>query len=148
MRNLLRTILCFVVVLSVTTSCDKEDAIDIPIQTISQGSLGGDEGISKQNIVITSELEWLQLEEAISRVDQFTKTEIDFSEYHIIAVFDEVRYNGNWNIEVTRIAEYPDRIVVNVKVHHPSGIAAPQIITQPYHIVKIPISSKRIEFNI
>jgi hypothetical protein len=117
---------------------------------IAQGVLhgNGQEGISKQNTVITTETEWENLQTAMNTVnnvtDGFAETDIDFSKYQIIAVFDEIRPNGGWTIDITDITEYTDSIVVsytNLEIGNGT-----KVITQPFYIVKIPKSNKMIVF--
>ena len=77
--------------------------------------------------------------------ETFIETEIKFSEYMIIAVFDEVKSNGGWSIDITNIEQQANRIsitVTNLKTGNASSV-----ITQPYQIVKIPVSDKEIVFE-
>jgi hypothetical protein len=121
------------------TDKEKEESC-MPFIHIADGDLTGNEGIPQQKIVITTQEEWKSLKTEMSkeRTKDFCETEVDFGKYLIIAVFDEIRNSGGWRIEVTCVAEHPDKIVVTVKAHYLGWLIAPEIITQPYHIVKIP----------
>ena len=121
----------------------------LPFTTIGKGILGGSEGISKQDIIINTKDKWENLKTAmgVQVTNSFIETEIDFDKYQVIAVFDEVRSTGGWEIVITKITEHTEDHVVNVKVNIPSGMAVPLLVTQPYHIVKIPKVLKTIEFK-
>ena len=134
------------------TACDKKEKDKCePFVLIGQGSLhgNGSEGIPEQNIVISTQEEWEILMTTIgeNEVKYFSETEIDFDEYQIIAAFDKVRGQGGWSIDITCITEYSDKIVATVLVKNNNKVVAPTVITQPYHIVKVPISMKRIDFK-
>lgn len=128
-------------------SCEKDDKQKLPIMIIGGGNGGG--GIDpKQDKVIKSQKEWESLLMALpkSEVDYFSETEIDFNIYIIIVIIDKVRPSTGWSFYVSCIIEYYDRIVVTVNVKAPSGIAL-TVLTQPYQIVKIPVTTKSIEFH-
>jgi hypothetical protein len=139
-------------------ACDKyEQPIDeefpktITPVLIAQGELygNGDEGIPQQNIIITTSTEWHDLISKIKSrndniTDSFTEIDIDFTQYQIIAVFDDIKGNGGWSIDIIDITEYADSIVVTCKNKETGNET--RIITQPFQIVKIPTSSKNIIF--
>ena len=118
---------------------------------IAQGEFKGQSG-TKQNLVIKTQEEWDKLvtlittKNSVNNVsNNFTEMEIDFSTYQIIAVFDEVKNNDGWSIDITDVIEFSDSIVVsilNLKKGDDTYVA-----TQPYHIVKIPVSEKKIVFQ-
>ena len=128
-------------------SCEKKENC-MPFIHITDGDLTGNEGIPQQKIVITTQEEWKNLKTAMGkeRTKDFCETEVDFGKYMIIAVFDEIRNSGGLRIEVACITEHFDKIVVTVKAYYLGWLIAPEIITQPYHIVKIPTSAKSVEF--
>jgi hypothetical protein len=123
----------------------------ITVNTIAQGTLhgGGREGFSKQNLVIKTQAEWEQLKTAINKVNQetdhFLETDIDFSVYQAIAAFEEVKGNGGWSIDIANITESPDSVIVSIQNVKKGN--ATSVITQPYHIVKMPTSEKKIVFH-
>ncbi|MDR2407214.1 MAG: protease complex subunit PrcB family protein [Bacteroidales bacterium] len=118
---------------------------------IAQGVLYGNgrEGITKQNSVITTATDWEDLQTAMNSInnvtDSFTETNIDFSKYQIIAVFDNIRFNDGWTIAITDIIVYRDSIVVTIQNIEKGNTDF--IITQPYYIVKIPLSEIPIIFH-
>ncbi len=124
----------------------KEDIV-----LIGKGNLygSGSEGIEKQNLIVTSPEEWKDLlnkMNAVNKVsDSFSETDIDFSEYTVIAVFDEIKNSGGHSLNLV-IQETKDKILVEVLRKGPNGIAT-SVMTQPYYIVKIPKPSLPIVFE-
>jgi len=118
---------------------------------ISKGDIFGDgeEGITEQNSIISDETTWTNLINQIDSVnnisDSFSETDIDFSEYTVIAVFDSIKGNGGFSIELDIIAN-ANNIIVEIINSAPEGNAT-TVITQPYHIVKIPNSNLPIIFE-
>lgn len=121
------------------------------IVLIGKGNLygSGAEGIEKQNLVITTTEEWKGLLNKINTVnkvsDSFSETDIDFSEYTIIAIFEEVKNSGGHSLDLV-IQETKDKMSVDVLRKSPDGIAT-SVMTQPYYIVKIPKTSLPIVFE-
>ncbi|MFD2541188.1 protease complex subunit PrcB family protein [Lacinutrix gracilariae] len=130
-----------------TTNSEEEVASTL----ISKDNLygNGDEGIAEQNMVIQNQTDWNNLLTQIDAVNTtshtFTETDIDFSEYTIIAVFDQIRGNGGHSIDLN-ITSNQEVITVTVTHINPAGNAA-TVITQPYHIVKIEKSNLPIYFE-
>jgi len=119
---------------------------------IEQGALlgNGQEGFpNKQFAVIKTAEEWENLKTQLNSVnnvtDNFTETNIDFSLYQVIFVIDEIKGNGGWSIDVTDITEYSDSIVVTVSNLKTGNVS--DVITQPFEVVKIPVTYKPIIFN-
>ena len=116
---------------------------------IAKGNLSGSEGIQKQNLVITTQTAWDSLITTMNTIsnvsDSFTDTIIDFSKYQILTLFDELRPTSGWTIDITNITEYADSIIIVIQnIGQGDTIFG---ITQPYCIVKIPLSDKPIAFH-
>jgi len=101
-----------------------------------------------QNIVFTNSSEWESfLNEFQSyELSQFTEIDVDFTTYQIIVVIDDKKQTGGWSIEITSITEFENEINVVVVTSDMGNDTT--IMTQPYHIVKMPISSKPINFEV
>jgi len=118
---------------------------------IAQSELygNGQEGITKQNLVIRTQEEWDDLLNAMNSVNNvsnsFAETEIDFNSFMVIAVFDEVRGNSGCSINISNIIEYIDKIVVDV--HIVTTTSGADVMNQPYYIVKIPVIYNNIVFD-
>jgi len=70
----------------------------------------------------------------------------DFDEEMAIGVFSGDLTMGGFSIEITRIAETEDKLIVYVKETHPSD-AASLVLTSPGHIVKLAKNDKPVVFN-
>jgi hypothetical protein len=118
---------------------------------IGEGKLygSGSESIEKQNLVITNSKDWNALVAKMNAVnnvsDSFTEIDIDFSEYTVIAVFDEVKNSGGHSLNLI-FQKINDKVLVEVLCKSPEGIAT-SVMTQPYYIVKIPKTEVPIEFK-
>jgi hypothetical protein len=72
---------------------------------------------------------------------------VDFDQNMVIAAFLGERNSGGHSIEITGVAELADSIAVNVKGTLPgAGCMLTMAVTQPYHVVTIPKSSKPAAF--
>jgi predicted RNA-binding protein associated with RNAse of E/G family len=147
------SILIFSVLVGLLTSCNKND-IDlnsVEFKIIGQGNLfgNGDENINKQNKVISDTKSWNELIDKMNSVnnvsESFTETNIDFQNFSIIAVFDEIKANGGYSIDVIKIVENENNIIVTLDYLLKGDDTT--IMTQPYNIVKIPKDNKEIIFK-
>ncbi len=145
------------VVIFILTACtaDNKSAIHQNSTTstvlVGKGDLygNGQEGIPPQYSVITSENQWETLKNQMNSVnpvtDGFTETQFDFAESILIAVFDEVRENGGHSIDITDVDENSDIVHITVTKLLNGNMTA--VMTQPYHIIRIPATDKEIIFN-
>lgn len=140
--------LSFTACKSKTNNSNKED---INISLIASGNLhgAGSENIEKQNLVIENKIDWTNL---LAKMDgtnnisnSFEETDIDFSEYSVIAVFDEVKSSGGHSIDLN-VKRNTDKIIVEVIKNAPSGMAT-TVITQPFYLAKIKKNNLPIEFK-
>lgn len=153
----MKTIL-FSLLLLCTLSCtNNDDNNDFEPQTITPVLIGkdnlygnGEEGILQKSIVISDQIAWTQMMNSMNRTNNvtknFTTTAIDFNEYQVIAVFDNIKTTGGFSIDITNVEENQNNIVVTIK-HFSDGVIAATVLTQPFNIVKISKSSKPIVFQ-
>jgi hypothetical protein len=150
-------LLVSLLLISIFSGCNNNDVdeflpITISTTLVASGNLygNGKENITRQNLIIQSNKEWTELmnkmNSANNVTDNFTGTEIDFSNFIILAFFDEIKMNGGYTIEIAGVVENRNDLTVNVRHLSPNGIV-PTVITQPYCIVKIPKTEKKIVFN-
>lgn len=144
----------FILSIFLATSCSSDDnnqtsqSTPITFTEIGKGALfgNGSENISQSNLVINNQTDWQnlmnQMNSANNVTNEFSETNIDFSAYIIIAIFLEVKGNG-WEVEVSSIEENTSNILVSKTETE----AINSVITQPFHIVKIPVTNKPIEFE-
>lgn len=136
-------------------SCSSDDSeptvSSIETSLIGKGSLygGSSQGVDQQNIVINTTADWnnlISLFDAANDVSSsFTETDIDFTNFTVIAAIDEVRGNGGHDLAID-INSNSQNIIVTVTDLIPEGNAT-TVITQPYHIVKIPKNTLPVIFE-
>ncbi len=152
MKNLIK-IIPIVILSTFITNCNHDNALTVNLESIliAKSNLygAGAEGISQQNLVITDQESWSNLMTQMNSVnnvtDTFSEIDIDFSAHQIIAAFDEIKGSGGHQITLDIVAN-PENIIVTVTSLAPEGLV-PLIITQPFHIVKIPVSSLPVIFE-
>ena len=130
-----------------TEACLQDDGFT----EIYKGELHGSitEKIDKSNLVIKNQSEWSDLMNQMNRAnpvtDNFTEINIDFDNYMIIAVFDDVKQNGGHSIDIVDITCNRNKIVISVRNLKKGDDT--NVITQPFHIIKIPRTEKQITFD-
>ncbi|EDP72529.1 hypothetical protein FBALC1_15547 [Flavobacteriales bacterium ALC-1] len=134
-----------------TTTANQPKMGEEDIVLIAKGSLfgSGEEGIKEQNSVIINEDDWQDIMVKMNSVnkvsDSFSESDIDFSKYTVIAVFDKVKTTGGHSLKLD-ITPSSKNIEVNIIRKSPSGMAT-SVMTQPYYIVKITKSDLPIIFS-
>lgn len=151
MKNLLVILSTILLGLASCDTTDEQDLSAIQPEIISKGNLygNGGEGITQQNLSITDQETWMAIMnqmDAVNNVsDDFTQTEINFSDYQLVAIFDDIKSNGGSSLEIN-LLENDDNIEIGV-VHINAEGNVPTVITQPYLIARIPSSDKTIIFK-
>lgn len=118
---------------------------------IAQGSLFSTYSNNNlaNNIVINSDPEWNGFISNMNNPNNlsmtFSETNIDFNNFTIIAVFDQPRPTGGYEITINNIIENYDNVTVNI-IHNGNGDAT-QMPTHPYYIVKTPKITKPVVFQ-
>ena len=161
MKNLILIFFSFILL-----SCNNDDDV-APVVTppfvpvviepilISKRNINPSVNIDQQKTVINTILEWNTLLNQIDifyqpfgidfTTQNFTETTVDFTNYTVIAIFDRVYGNGGNSIDITNITEFETNIIVTVENLQTGNTSS--VITQPYHIVKIPKATKPIVFE-
>ena len=100
-----------------------------------------------QNLIIATETEWnILLDNLPSEfVDNFNEININFNEFIIIALITENQPNTGYSVSVNEIIENKNSINVFSEIQY-TGSGYTRIV-QPFHIVKIPSTSKEIVFE-
>ncbi|MDR1370478.1 MAG: protease complex subunit PrcB family protein [Dysgonamonadaceae bacterium] len=132
--------------------CDKEESGPFVPIDISKGR-SNDIGIIEfrnKMMVITTQQEWEELKSQLRKHrindDNIAVAQPDFSIEQIVVVFGEIYDNGGWTIDITDVKEYADSIVVFVQNLNKGNSTS--VVTQPYHLVKIPVSDKKVTFQL
>lgn len=103
-----------------------------------------------KNIVINRKEEWNALWKKLHHgfYPQPALPDIDFSRETILAVFMGTRSTGGYSIEISNIKEHEGKITAIIETESPEpGEMVTMALSQPYHIVKINIAEKDIEFK-
>lgn len=126
-----------------------ESVKEISFSTISQGDLKGNgkESIEKSKLIISDTDAFKVLVSKINNVnDEISPIPaVNFDQSIVLAVFDDIKSHGGHSIDITKVTEHQDRFVVEVERLNTGGMLT--IMTQPYHLVKIPKTSKPIIFK-
>ncbi len=79
---------------------------------------------------------------------KFTTVNIDFDKDMVIAVFDQVLGSGGSKIQIEKIRETPEKVLVDVRYIRPAGnVFSTTVMNQPYHIVVLPKIDKKVEMT-
>jgi hypothetical protein len=132
-------------------SCNNSDDSDsfVP-QTITPVLIG--KGIHsgnalQSNLVITNQADWLQLMNSLTSANtsNFTETNIDFNNFQLLVSIDGTRPNTGYSIDISNVIENITNITATVSIlNSGNGFT---VLSQPFHIVKIPKSTKPVVFQ-
>lgn len=119
------------------------DPVTIEFAQVAKHELygAGEEEIEGGIQVINSAEEWEGLLQQMSTVNGLPENfggDIDFSQYTVIAAFSDIQTTGGHFIDVVSVVQTNTALVVSVENSMDGEGNATMIITQPYHIVKIP----------
>lgn len=138
----------------ILNSCqdDEENVVaptPVSFTLIGKENFYGGTYVTPQNSVIKTTAEWnsflTQVDANTNVSGGFTETNIDFNQFMVIAVVDQVRNNGGHSIDIMTAIENSQNITIDVEKLLNGNAAT--VITQPYHIVKIQKSTKPVIFN-
>ena len=151
MKKSLLLFLCSLFLILYSCSDNEENVtnnVPINVQLIGKGNIMGDY-LTQQNTIITNSTQWNNLLNDLNSAnnvsDGFTETNIDFNQYMVIAVIDEIYPNGGHSIDIITATEMQQNIVIDVEKLLAGNVTT--VVTQPYHIVKIPKSTKPVLFQ-
>lgn len=148
----MKQIITILSILFVFASCDNDDSQngDLEYSVILQGDrFNGNYDNPKENLVIKDQQTWTSLIGKMAFLSDtnyyFPDATIDFTKYQVIVVIDEVRQYGGYSIDITKITQDNNSIFITVEQLKSGGINA--VITQPFHIVKISKTGKKVVFK-
>ncbi|WP_294818869.1 protease complex subunit PrcB family protein [uncultured Flavobacterium sp.] len=125
--------------------------VAVTFTEIGNQELMGSENFEVPRLVIDNEADWNALKAQMDLYNPysagFTENDIDFSQYKVIAVIDELRTSGGYDITIASVSRDREQITVHIE-HSDSGPGnAASVLTQPFHIVKIPYSPLPVVFE-
>ncbi|PWG04021.1 hypothetical protein [Polaribacter aquimarinus] len=118
--------------------------ITVEFREVGKGSLSGTglENIEKQNIVINEKVEWENLITKMnSFYNQYNFEEVDFEKETIIGIILETQDGAS--VEIKEVIEESENFTVKFETMTFQTL----VETQPYHIITIPKTEKKITFE-
>ncbi|CAM1367501.1 conserved hypothetical protein [Tenacibaculum sediminilitoris] len=138
------------------TSCPNKNMNDNQetkeIVHLFEGNLlgAGEEGLKKENFIISSEKEWKEFLNKINRINKVSskfEPSVNFSTDMVLIAIEEVKTTGGFGIKVAELEEEKEKINVIVERIGPKPTdMVIMVITQPINIVKIKKTNKEIIF--
>ena len=95
----------------------KQSTVEFSVVAQGNPSPSQTQNISKSNLVIKDTESWNSLLSKMSTYEtsRFTENNIDFTNYQIIVVFDQMYSNGGHSIDITKITEDHNSVFVKVE---------------------------------
>lgn len=153
-----RSIFTFALIALILNSCKAPseptvgpvaETTNLQFKKVGSGILtgNGEEGIgSPKEYVIQTEQDWEALRTKMNSVNQTQEeVSINFEQKTVLAYFDQIRSTGGYAVEIIEVIEKTNSVEAMVKFTAPTGMAT-DIMTQPYHIVSIPKTTKPVKF--
>lgn len=122
-------------------------------EKICEGNLygAGEEGLEAQTIIIQSQQELETLLDKMSSINPTSCSDIlmtiDFSEYDLIFLLDQVRGSAGYAIEVSNISELNDLVTIQYEQISPQGMAA-TVMTQPFCFEQVLKLNSEVQFEL
>lgn len=154
MKKHLLLLLCSIFFMTISCRSNNDENMEsrnqINFQLIGKGNLMGSSYAPPQNTAITNSTQWNNFLNQIDSSNNhpsssFTETNIDFNQFMVILVVDSVYPNGGHSVDIMTVDENAQNIEVDVEKLLQGNVTT--VITQPYHIVKIPKILKPVIFN-
>jgi hypothetical protein len=125
------------------------ETIDAKFETIEQGQCC--QHFSSGYLTVRNEADWLKLWSELNASANPTATlpSIDFEKEMVVGAFLGMKSTGGYSVSITKVLETEKCLEVYVSLHKPSpGAMVTQALTQPYHIVKLPATSKEVTYKL
>lgn len=148
----MKKLLCISLTLILFSCNSAQKPIELSLKKISQGNLygNGKEQIDEQQMVITSQEDWINLKKKIISTgkssNDLPNLSIDFKERILIVLFDKQQTTGGHSIEIVESEQTPDKIIFKYRKSNPEGMAT-SVMTQPYYLASIIKTERKIVFE-
>jgi hypothetical protein len=122
-------------------------SVELPFETIDQGIRSGIR--DARQVVVRDPETWCNLwaEHVKGRVPEPPLPPVDFVREMVIAFFLGEKPTAGYEVDITEIILLEGRLVVQVDIKSPPpGVALFQVLTQPFHIVRLFQSELPVEF--
>lgn len=127
---------------------ENENTPEIIFSTVLKGEVGGE--IKNKNYLITKEKDFENIWNFINKniTPKPAMPKIDFNKEAVIAAFQGEKPTGGYGVEIVKIIEDSGAVNVLIKEKSPGVFCAvPEVITSPYHLVKIEKTEKKFDFR-
>lgn len=141
----------FLLLSLIIISCDQDSITTlgtIDYTLIGKGQLNGKENIEESQRVIKDSISWNRLKSQMEIVNNLPgdfNSEVDFNTEVLIVIFDKVRPRTDFSFFIKNVVELSDKIVVYYDQNHSEG--GYLVINQPFIVLKIPKTGKKITFE-
>ncbi|MEM0541787.1 hypothetical protein WFZ85_04105 [Flavobacterium sp. j3] len=148
----MKTFFLIFICIIMLTGCNDDDSSPAPFEPVTITPIligkGNDiTGLTQISTRITNQTNWNLLLSSMNSVSNtFTETTLDFVNYDVIAIIDSERPCTNFFVNIDAIIENEDNITVQFSRTGDINSCFNSMV-QPYHIVKIPKSSKPVVFQ-
>lgn len=131
----------------------KPETVTMNSEEICDGELygAGEEGLEAQMIVIETQEELEDLLDKMSVINPTKCSDIlmtlDFSQYDLIFILDEVRGTGGHDVKVLSVTKFQDLVTVNYQKTAPDGMAT-TVMTQPFCFQQVEKLNAEVRFEL
>ena len=115
----------------------------VAFRTVAKGD-GLSSSIPRQSVTIRGERRWTKLWDTLNEPGT---PRVDFSRHMLIAVTQGRRPSGGHAIRIRRIERARVWVVSVVETEPSPGCPSTGVITSPYHVVRVPRSSRPVRFD-
>ena len=113
--------------------------------TIAKGDASGQQ-LAKQ-VTVRSAAEWKALWKEHSPTEKMP--EIDFTKSMVVGIFLGSKPSAGYGVEIVNVRTQDAALVVEyVQTQPAKGTMAAQILTEPFHLVSVPIHSGTVRFEL
>ena len=125
------------------------DMQDIPFTNLARGHHSGIH--DARHVVIRDQAAWQTFLADFKPLPQSARQlqEVDFNAYMVVGIFLGMRHSGGYQVVINRIVRDPNDNTISVQATETLPLAGTftiQVITYPYHLVRIPASSDAVKF--
>jgi hypothetical protein len=117
----------------------------LPMTTVAQGS--SSQILQPREVVLRDAEAWAALWRAHSAVAT-PPAPIDFSRYMLVGIFLGTRPSAGYAVDITAVSSRDGTTTVDYRERQPGpGVIAAQVLTSPFHVVRIPATDQRVVFR-
>ena len=149
----MKTILLFLSFFTLLSSCENDEvesnfqATELIFTDVGRGHLSNNSLYTQENIIIDNDADWQNLLSNFNSVnnnitDSFYETSINLDSFTVVAVIDTK--NSSTTVDITTITENSSDVIVHIE-NLQMGLN--QDVANPFHIVKMPKTTKDIVFE-